>query len=330
MRDHFHNGDCRDIMRTGTRRSLTRSSPTHRAGSPSRGEKWTRRPRRGFQSWCESWAVIGALRMSSRAFLAFRAAHFITGCRRDRDAGFGNFGGPGSRRRESIGGRSSAMLDRSAGVRPTQKGATSAVDSYRDRACHPTRGTASRSPTKPRRGLGVGLKPAWEPIVVARRPIEGRLIDNARAYGSGTSGSAMDAVGGFYPPNLITRSCAAAVDQARPITATGLGTKAEGPDARTPEGGGTTAGLPRSHAVPDPACRAGRDDPRGAVRRVALQAAAMEGERVGCELDARHIPLASGSGGGTTRRSTSHLIGRARRFAGRLVSTARRVRRYIL
>ena len=69
-------------------------------------------------------------------------------------------------------------------------------------------------------GWGVGLKPAWEPIVVARRPLEGRLIDNARAYGTGAMNirSGMDAAGGSYPPNLMVSEAAlaAAVDQGAP------------------------------------------------------------------------------------------------------------------
>lgn len=69
-------------------------------------------------------------------------------------------------------------------------------------------------------GWGVGLKPAWEPIVVARRPLEGRLIDNARAYGTGAMNiqSGMTAAGGSYPPNLMVSEAAlaAAVDQGAP------------------------------------------------------------------------------------------------------------------
>lgn len=69
-------------------------------------------------------------------------------------------------------------------------------------------------------GWGVGLKPAWEPIVVARRPLEGRLIDNAHAYGTGALNirSGMDAAGGSYPPNLMVSetALAAAVDQGAP------------------------------------------------------------------------------------------------------------------
>lgn len=69
-------------------------------------------------------------------------------------------------------------------------------------------------------GWGVGLKPAWEPIVVARRPLEGRLIDNARAYGTGAMNirSGMDAAGGSYPPNPMVSEAAvaAAVDQGAP------------------------------------------------------------------------------------------------------------------
>ena len=49
---------------------------------------------------------------------------------------------------------------------------------------------------------------------------EGRLIDNARAYGTGALNirSGMDAAGGSYPPNLMVSetALAAAVDQGAP------------------------------------------------------------------------------------------------------------------
>ena len=69
-------------------------------------------------------------------------------------------------------------------------------------------------------GWGTGLKPIWEPIVVARRPLEGTLIDNIRAYGTGamTIRAGMDAARGMYPPNLLMgeEALAAAVDQGAP------------------------------------------------------------------------------------------------------------------
>lgn len=46
-------------------------------------------------------------------------------------------------------------------------------------------------------GWGTGLKPLWAPIVVARRPLEGSLIDTVY-------------MNGLYPPNLMVSEAALA------------------------------------------------------------------------------------------------------------------------
>lgn len=37
----------------------------------------------------------------------------------------------------------------------------------------------------PQPPFGTGLKPAWEPIILARRPVEGLVVENLRAHGTG-------------------------------------------------------------------------------------------------------------------------------------------------
>lgn len=58
-------------------------------------------------------------------------------------------------------------------------------------------------------GLGSSLKPAWEPIVVARSPLQGKLADNLERFGTGAlnidatrieSGTSR----GFWPANVVT------------------------------------------------------------------------------------------------------------------------------
>jgi DNA modification methylase len=54
------------------------------------------------------------------------------------------------------------------------------------------------------KGLGTALKPAWEPVIVARKPLDGTFLDNYLKYGTGplniTAGRlhASDAEGGEY------------------------------------------------------------------------------------------------------------------------------------
>ena len=53
----LHNGDCRDIMREMPADHFDEiiTDPPH--GIAFKGEKWDTATPRGFQSWCESWAV---------------------------------------------------------------------------------------------------------------------------------------------------------------------------------------------------------------------------------------------------------------------------------
>lgn len=282
----LHNGDCREIMREMPADHFDAIITDPPYGIAFKGEKWDTATPRGFQSWCESWAVE-ALRIVKPggyllAFSAPRTYHRLAAG--IEDAGFEIRDTMAWLRADGKASAVdlSAMFDRSAGVLDQREGRD--IREWADKATatrmssHKVYGAGEpvTDEAKAWAGWGVGLKPAWEPIVVARRPIEGRLIDNARAYGTGAMNirSAMDAVGGSYPPNLMVSEAAlaAAVDQGAPDHGWPVFKyQPKAPTHERPKVGGGTARdreAPRSHAVPDPACgEAGRDDPR-AVRRV--------------------------------------------------------------
>lgn len=51
-------------------------------------------------------------------------------------------------------------------------------------------------------GWGTALKPAWEPIVVARKPLEGSVADNVLKYGVGALNIDAGRINGRWPANL--------------------------------------------------------------------------------------------------------------------------------
>lgn len=53
----LHNGDCRDVMREMPADHFDAVITDPPYGIAFKGEKWDTATPRGFQSWCESWAV---------------------------------------------------------------------------------------------------------------------------------------------------------------------------------------------------------------------------------------------------------------------------------
>lgn len=226
----LHHGDCRDVMREMPADHFDAIITDPPYGIAFKGEKWDTATPRGFQAWCESWATE-ALRILKPggyllAFSAPRTYHRLTAG--IEDAGFAIRDAMAWIRADGkpSGVDLSAAFDRAAGVLNQRKGRD--IREWADKATatrmssHKVYGAGEpvTDEAKAWAGWGVGLKPAWEPIVVARRPLEGRLIDNARAYGTGAMNirSGMDAAGGSYPPNLMVSEAAlaAAVDQGAP------------------------------------------------------------------------------------------------------------------
>ena len=137
---------------------------------------------------------------------------------------------------------------------------------------------------------------------MARRPLEGRLVDNVRARGTGAMNirAGMDAAGGSYPPNLLMgeQAMATAVQQGAPDHVWPVFRyQPKAPTSERPKVGGV------QHVTVKPL-----ELMRYLIRLVVkpgslilepfagsgttLQAAAMENTRaVGCELDNRYIPL---------------------------------------
>lgn len=283
----LHQGDCRDIMRTYPDQHFDAVITDPPYGISFLGEKWDTATPTGFQAWAQSWGEE-ALRVIKPggymlAFSATRTYHRLTSGL--EDAGF--------EVRDSLawiradgkpaGLDLSSAFDRAAGVLDRREGrdvrnwagngeTATGMSSHKVWAV----GKPSTDEAKTWEGWGVGLKPAWEPIVVARRPLEGRLVDNVREYGTGAMNihAGMAAAGGSYPPNLLMgeQAMAAAVEQGAPDHVWPVFRyQPKAPKRERPIVGGGTARhreTPGAHAVLDPSgSEAGLADPR-TVRRV--------------------------------------------------------------
>ena len=282
----LHQGDCRDIMRTYPDQHFDAVITDPPYGIAFLGEKWDTATPTGFQSWAQSWGEE-ALRVIKPggyllAFSAPRTYHRLTSGL--EDAGFEIRDAMAWIRANGkpAGMDLSSAFDRDAGVLDQREGRVierwDTSNFATDMASHKTSATGEpiTDEAKAWEGWGVGLKPAWEPIVVARRPLEGRLIDNVREHGTGAMNirAGMDAVGGLYPPNLLMgeRALAAAVEQGAPDRVWPVFRyQARATTSERPKVGGGTARhreAPRSHAVPGASGReVGRVDPR-TVRRI--------------------------------------------------------------
>lgn len=308
----LHQGDCRDIMRTYPDQHFDAVITDPPYGISFNGEKWDTATPTGFQSWAQSWGEE-ALRVLKPggyllAFSAPRTYHRLTSGL--EDAGFEIRDAMAWIRADGkpAGMDLSSAFDRSAGVLDQRKGrvverrdmsnTATKMSGYKTNAT----GKPITDEAKAWEGWGCGLKPAWEPIVVARKPPEGRLVDNVREHGTGAMNirAGVDAVNGLYPPNLLMgeEAMAAAVEQGAPDHVWPVFRyQPKAPKSERPKAGG------EQHATVKPL-----ELMRYLIRLVVrpgslilepfagsgttLQAAAMENTRaVGCELDARYIPL---------------------------------------
>lgn len=133
-------------------------------------------------------------------------------------------------------------------------------------------GSPIREEAKAWAGWGLGLKPAWEPIVVARRPVEGASTTaNVVKHGVGALNIQAAAAwnDGLYPPNILMgeQAMAAAVEQGAPDHVWPVFRyQPKAPKRERPVvGGGATRNrkAARTHAVPHPpGCAARFADPR--------------------------------------------------------------------
>nr|DAK09761.1 MAG TPA: adenine-specific methyltransferase [Caudoviricetes sp.] len=309
----LHQGDCRDIMREMPADHFDAIITDPPYGISFAGEKWDTATPRGFQAWCESWATE-ALRVLKPggymlAFGAPRAYHRLTAG--IEDAGFEIRDAMAWIRAAAkpTGVDLSSAFDRAAGVLDQREGRTVRV---RPEDAHSATHMSSHllisagepitDEARAWEGWGTGLKPLWEPIVVARRPLEGTLIDNVRAYGTGAMNirAGMDAARGMYPPNLLMgeEALAAAVEQGAPDHVWPVFRyQPRAPKSERPIVGGgqhvTVKPLELIRYLIRLVVRPGSLilEPF-AGSGTTLQAAAMEGvNAVGCELDERYIPL---------------------------------------
>lgn len=226
----LHQGDCRDIMRTYPDQHFDAVVTDPPYGISFAGEKWDTATPKGFQAWAQSWGEE-ALRVIKPggymlAFSAPRTYHRLTSGLedagfeiRDAMAWIRADGKPAGMDLSSAFDRAAGVLDQRAGreiERWDTSGVATSMASYKTNAT----GKPITAEAKTWEGWGIGLKPSWEPIVVARRPLDGRLVDNVREHGTGAMNirAGMDAVNGLYPPNLLMseQALAGAVEQGVP------------------------------------------------------------------------------------------------------------------
>lgn len=308
----LHQGDCRDIMRTYPDQHFDAVITDPPYGISFLGEKWDTATPRGFQAWAQSWGEE-ALRVLKPggyllAFSAPRTYHRLTSGLedagfeiRDTVAWIRANGKPGGMDLSSAFDREAGVLDQRVGREIERWDVSNTATSMCDFKTL-TAGAPITDEAKIWEGWGIGLKPAWEPIVVARRPLDGTLVNNVRGHGTGAMNirAGMDAVNGLYPPNLLMgeEAMAAAVEQGAPDHAWPVFRyQARAATSERPKVGGvqhvTVKPLELMRYLIRLVVRPGSLilEPF-AGSGTTLQAAAMENVRaVGCELDDRYIPL---------------------------------------
>ena len=302
----LHQGDCRDIMRAYPDQHFDAVITDPPYGIAFQGEKWDTATPHGFQLWAQSWGEE-ALRVIKPggyllAFSAPRTYHRLTSGL--EDAGFEIRDAMAWIRADGkpAGMDLSSAFDRAAGVlgqregreieRWDTSGTATDMSNYKTNAT----GKPITDEAKTWEGWGIGLKPAWEPIVVARRPLDGTLTHNARTHGTGAMNirAGMDAANGSYPPNLLMgeEAMAAAVEQGAPDHVWPVFRyQPKAPTSERPKVGGGTARhgeAPRANAVPHSPGRApGRVDPRTVRRFGHHPAGGGNGEHAGGRLRTR-------------------------------------------
>jgi DNA modification methylase len=174
----------------------------------------------GFQLWCLKWATE-ALRVAKPgahilAFGGTRMFHRLTCALEDagweiRDCVSWVYGS-GFPKSLDV---SKAIDDRLGAVRKTKrltpraetsgtmsgKGDTRPwIEKSREQGFHEVAGDLPVTPEADQwDGWGTALKPAWEPIIVARKPLEGTVAGNVLAYGTGALNIDGCRVGDFVP-----------------------------------------------------------------------------------------------------------------------------------
>lgn len=302
----LHQGDCRDIMRTYPAQHFDAVITDPPYGISIEGEKWDTATPHGFQTWAQSWGEE-ALRVLKPggyllAFSAPRTYHRLTSGLedagfeiRDAMAWIRADGKPAGMDLSSAFDRAAGVLDQRVGreiERWDTSNAATRMASYKTS----TTGQPITDKAKTWEGWGLGLKPAWEPIVVARRPLDGTLVNNVRAHGTGAMNirAGMDAVHGLYPPNLLIseQALASAVEQGAPDHVWPVFRyQPKAPTSERPKVGGGTARhgeTARTHAVPrSPGCASWVADPR-TLRRIRNDpAGGGHGEHAGGRLRTR-------------------------------------------
>lgn len=149
----LHHGDCIDVLATLPDVSVDAVVTDPPYGLEFMGREWDRYTPGDFQHWCEQWAAecLRILKPGGHivAFGGTRTFHRLTAG--IEDAGF--------EIRDVLSWLYGSGFPKSRNIGPETAGEWN--------------------------GWGTALKPAWEPIVLARKPLAGTVAGNVLAYGTG-------------------------------------------------------------------------------------------------------------------------------------------------
>ena len=184
-------GDCVEVMREMDAESVDAVVCDPPYGLEFMGKEWDRYAPPQFAAWCESWSreVLRVLKPGGHllAFGGTRTFHRLT-CGLE-DAGFeirdclSWLYGSGFPKSLDV----SKAIDKAAGaerVRVIEHSGTSGSLSG-PRINVIGKGDPVTDAAREWQGWGTALKPAWEPCVVARKPLAGTVAENVQEHGTG-------------------------------------------------------------------------------------------------------------------------------------------------
>lgn len=226
MIDVIH-GDCVAVMRALPARSIDAVVTDPPYGIALLGNEWDTMEPVAYQRWCEEWGTE-ALRVAKPgahmvAFSATRTYHRMVCGLQDagweiRDTGVWIY-----RSGQPKAGMVDVRIDNQLGVEREVIGTATGVDYTKSALGFSRLGSsndqsnskeyeltaATSDEAKAWVGYSHGLKPCIEPWVVARKPLEGTLVDNVLKWGTGVLNIADTAIVGYdgearWTPNAIT------------------------------------------------------------------------------------------------------------------------------
>lgn len=295
----LHHGDCLDVLATLPDASVDAvvTDPPYALGFMSK--EWDRHTPGNFQNWCEQWAAecLRVLKPGGHmvAFGGTRTFHRLTAG--IEDAGFevrdvlSWLYGSGFPKSMDVG----KAIDKAAGAERPVVGVNPRAAQQTPKADATSLGafkgtprdlTGAATPEAAQwEGWGTALKPAWEPIVLARKPLVGTVAGNVLAHGTGALNIDASRVG----DGSESRERVGEASQESRYTDAGGTNFAAKPGVR----GGSPAGRWPANLVLDPEAAEALDQQSGTLTSGRMAAGTQRGTRQGAALGM--MPAATGA-----------------------------------